>query len=635
MQKPRIYKKFSLGIDLGTSNSCLALCDPQGGGGPEEIGITQVTAPGVIADQALLPSALYIPLENERMKGELTLPWEEAEGEGPANVVGVYARERAPLAPDRVVTSAKSWLCNPHVDRHAPILPWQSDLGQSEPTAEKLSPFDASRLYLEHLRRAAEAELEKRDAELSDCLVVLTVPASFDEVARSLTFDAAVAAGLGQVTLLEEPQAAFYAWIAESESRRSPVHWASRVHAGDLVLVCDVGGGTADFSLIAVAGSEAGLSQKLELHRIAVGEHILLGGDNMDLALAYALKEQLADEGKEIDHWQFLALVHAARSAKERLFCDPELDAIPIAVPTRGGSLFAKTVTTKLARERAESLILDGYFPHTAVTDLPKARRSVGLQEYGLEYATEPALSKHLARFLARARENVRSDERLRALVGTDGADSPILRPTAILFNGGVFHSAILRKRVVEVLGSWLGADHPLTEIESVGLDKAVANGAAYYGAVQESGRGIKIRAGTSRSYYLGLESPMPAVPGITPPVKAVCIVPQGTEEGTALELPGREFGLVTGEPVEFRFFSSEVRAGDRVGTLVADAPATLDETAGLAITLPPIAGQSGQVLPVTLKPLVTEVGTLELWMSHTKSEEKWKLEFNLRAKDS
>jgi hypothetical protein len=205
------------------------------------------------------------------------------------------------------------------------------------------------------------------------------------------------------------------------------------------------------------------------------------------------------------------------------------------------------------------------------------------------------------------------------------------------LFNGGVFHAPLLRRRVVEILRSWLGPSHALTEIESVGLDTAVATGAAYYGAVQLSGRGIKIRAGTSRSYYLGLESPMPAVPGITPPVKAVCIVPQGTEEGTALELSGREFGLVTGEPVEFRFFSSEVRAGDRIGTLVPDAAATLDETAGLALTLPPIAGQSGQsgqVVPVTLNPLVTEVGTLELWMSHTQSEEKWKLEFNLRAKD-
>ncbi len=623
-----MQKKYSLGIDLGTSNSCLALCDPAGGR-PEGIVITQVMAPGVIGDQLLLPSTLYLPLENEGAQGELALPWDG--DEDPTAVVGVYARERGSLAPDRVVTSAKSWLCNPHVDRYAPILPWQSEL-----TEDKLSPFETTRRYLEHLRRAAEAALSERDAELSECLVVLTVPASFDEVARTLTFDAAVAAGLGQVTLLEEPQAAFYAWIAESEARKLPAHWTTQVRAGDLVLVCDVGGGTADFSLIAVAASEAGLSQQLDLHRIAVGEHILLGGDNMDLALAYALKEQLASEGKEIDHWQFLALVHAARAAKERLLSDPDLDAIPIAVPSRGASLFAKTVTTTLARERAESLILEGYFPHTAVTDVPRARRSVGLQEYGLEYATEPALSKHLARFLSRARDNVRSDERLRSLVGAgaDLDDSPILWPTALLFNGGVFHSGLLRRRVTDLLRSWLGADHPLTEIESVGLDKAVANGAAYYGAVQLSGRGIKIRAGTSRSYYLGIESPMPAVPGITPPVKAVCIVPQGTEEGTALELPGREFGLVTGEPVEFRFFSSEVRAGDRVGTLVADAPGALDETAGLAITLPPIAGQPGQVLPVTLKPLVTEVGTLELWMSHTRSEEQWKLEFNLRAKD-
>ncbi len=617
--------KYSVGIDLGTSNSCVSICDLDGGY-PATIKIAQVLGPSVIGEKLLLPSALYLSFENEFAQGSLALPWNPDD----APVIGAFARERGALAPDRLVSSAKSWLCNPQVDRHAPILPWKSELEEG-----KLSPFEASRRYLEHLRQALEQALVARaeTASLGDCMIVLTVPASFDEVARELTHRAAREAGLGNVTLLEEPQAAFYAWIAGSEARQTAEHWSSEVRAGDLVLVCDVGGGTADFTLIAVAAAEAGLSQALEVHRIAVGEHILLGGDNMDLALAYALKDQISAEGHEIDHWQFLALIHAARAARERLLGDAAIAEIPIAVPTRGASLFAKTLSTTLSRAKAMALLIDGYFPRTEVTELPKARKSVGLQEFGLDYATEPAFSKHLARFLTRARENVRSDPALSQLLGdwAQSGDAPILRPSAVLFNGGVFHARILRERLLEVLGSWLEPGAALKEIEGVGLDTAVALGAAYYGAAQLTGRGIKIRAGTSRSYYIGLESPMPAVPGYTPPVKAICIVPQGSEEGTEWELGGTEFGLVTGEPVEFRFFSSAVRAGDRIGTKVENANKTLDETSSLTIALPPVAAEAQQVVPVTLRPIVTEVGTLELWMCHRHSDRKWKLEFNLR----
>jgi hypothetical protein len=620
-------KQYSLGIDLGTSNSCLSLCAV--GGHAEGIAVTQVLGPGLVGERPLLPSALYLPAPGEYAEGSLTLPWHGPEDAGA--VIGSFARERGALVPDRLVTSAKSWLCNPHVERYAPILPWKSELAEG-----KVSPFEASRRYLEHMRRAFEHQLATRDpdAQLDDCQVVLTVPASFDEVARTLTHEAAVAAGLGNVTLLEEPQAAFYAWIAHSESAAAARHWTEQVAAGDLILVCDVGGGTADFSLIAVAEAPEGLSKQLELHRIAVGEHILLGGDNMDLALAYALQARLEEEGHEIDSWQFLALVHAARSAKEKLLSDEALAEAPIAVPSRGSSLFAKTLATRLTRDDVHGILLEGYFPLTSADDLPAPRKSVGLQEYGLDYATEPALSRHLARFLRRSLDNVRSDEALRQSIG-HGADldgASILRPTAILFNGGVFEAPAFRRRMLDLLSSWLGA--PLKELESAGLDIAVSRGAAYYGAVQASGKGIKIRAGTSRSYYLGLESPMPAVPGFVPPVKGICIVPQGTEEGTELELPGREFGLVTGEAVEFRFFASEIRAGDRVGDTVPNALKSLDELASLTIALPPVEGAAGQVVPVSLHPQVTEVGTLELWMLHTKSDKRWKLEFNLRAKD-
>ena len=621
-------KKYSLGIDLGTSNSCLSLCEV--GGHAHGIDVTQVLGAGVVGERALLASALYIPAPGEYAEDSLTLPWHGPDDA--ASVIGSFARERGALVPDRLVSSAKSWLCNPHIERYAPILPWKSDLAEG-----KVSPFEASRRYLEHMRRSFEHHLAAHDpdARADDCQVVLTVPASFDEVARTLTHEAAAAAGLGSVTLLEEPQAAFYAWIAHSESAASERHWTEQVAAGDLILVCDVGGGTADFSLIAVAEAPEGLSKQLELHRIAVGEHILLGGDNMDLALAYALQARLEEEGHEIDAWQFLALVHAARIAKEKLLSDESLAEAPIAVPSRGSSLFAKTLATRLTREDVTAILLEGYFPLTAVDDLPAPRKSVGLQEYGLDYATEPALPRHLARFLKRSLDNVRSDEALRQSIG-HGADldgASILRPTAILFNGGVFEAPAFRRRVLDLLTSWLGGT-PLKELQSAGLDIAVSRGAAYYGAVQASGKGIKIRAGTSRSYYLGLESPMPAVPGFVPPVKGICIVPQGTEEGTELELPGREFGLVTGEAVEFRFFASEIRAGDRVGDTVPNAAKSLDELASLTLTLPPLEGEAGQVVPVSLHPQVTEVGTLELWMQHTKSDRRWKLEFNLRAKD-
>ncbi|MBL8485007.1 MAG: Hsp70 family protein [Rhodocyclaceae bacterium] len=619
---------YSLGIDLGTSNSCLSLCRIDGGTA-EGVPITQSLGPGVIAEKPLLPSVLYLPAAGEYADDALALPW----GGEAGRVAGAFARERAALVPDRVVVSAKSWLCNPHVDRRAPILPWHSDMEDG-----KLSPFDASRLYLEHLRAAVAHHFAQRGEAVrpEDCQVVLTVPASFDEVARTLTHDAARAAGLGKVTLLEEPQAAFYAWIAHALDHPGERAWNEQVGAGDLVLVCDVGGGTTDFSLIAVAEATDGLSKALELHRIAVGEHILLGGDNMDLALAYLLKGKIEDAGAELDDWQFLGLVQGARAAKEKLLADQSLAELTIAVASRGAKLFAKTLTTTLTREDVTQILVEGYFPLTTPDQLPAARKSVGLQEYGLAYATEAAISKHLARFLRRALENVRSDPALAATLGaavTDG-EAEILKPTAVLFNGGVFEAEPFRRRIVELLQNWLGAGSTLKELQSAGLDVAVSRGAAYYGAVQASGRGIKIRAGTSRSFYLGLESPAPAVPGYVPPVKGICIVPQGTEEGTDLELAGREFGLVTGETVDFRFFSSSVRAGDRVGTVVNNAAKALDELAGLSLTLPAAAGAEAQVVPVTLHPSVTEVGTLELWMQHTQSAQRWKLEFNLRAED-
>jgi hypothetical protein len=462
-----------------------------------------------------------------------------------------------------------------------------------------------------------------REWDLSQGAIVLAVPASFDELARNLTAEAAAAAGLGQVTLLEEPQAAFYAWIAQAAKE-----WRTQVGPGDIVLVCDVGGGTADFSLIAVT-EDAGA---LQLERISVGEHILLGGDNMDLALAYTLKAQLEADGKSIDSWQLLALVHAAAGAKVALFRDASLSEVAIAVPARGSSLFAKTVSTSLDRATLERVVLDGFFPITGPADFPQQARNVGLREFGLPYASDPAVSKHLARFLERSLANVRANESLARLAGARAEAETILSPTAVLFNGGVFNAAPLRRRVRELLASWTQGS-PVRELEGAQLDLAVAKGAALYGRNRVTGTGVRIKAGTARSYYIGLETSMPAVPGLKPTVKALCVVPQGMEEGSELLIEGREFGLVTGQPADFRFFSSEARSGDKPGQILPDAERELEETGLLQVDLPAIEGfPPGQAVPVHINSVVNELGTLELWLKHTNSERRWKVEFAVRT---
>jgi molecular chaperone DnaK (HSP70) len=607
--------RFSLGIDLGTSNSAVAADDFQ----DDRTGIveiSQILRPNQIGEKVTLPSALYIPHPDEFPADALRLPWSN---NTQTAIVGHFARDHGALIPDRLVTSAKSWLSNFHIDPKRAVLPWKSDI--KEP---KLSAFDCSRLYLEHLKEGflyAE-RIHGRAWDLAQGQIVLTVPASFDEVARNLTAEAAEAAGLGKVVLLEEPQAAFYAWTTQAGSA-----WRTQVSAGDIVLVCDVGGGTADFSLIAITEKDG----NLEVERISVGEHILLGGDNMDLALAYTLQAQLEAGGKSIDSWQFLALIHAASQAKVNLFSDESLKQAPISVPSRGSSLLAKTVSTTLDRTTLEQVVLDGFFPITTVTDLPKETRSAGLQEFGLPYASDPVISKHLARFLTRSLMNVKASDTLRALVGSHSEARDYLKPTAVLFNGGVFNAASIRKRVLDLLASWDGGK-PVRELEGFQPDLAVAKGAALYGRNRATGKGIRIKAGTARSYYIGLEISMPAIPGFKPPIKALCVVPQGMEEGSELLIEGQEFGLMTGQPADFRFFASEVRSGDVPGQIIPNAERELEETSRIEVTLPAIEGfPEGQPIPVQINPVVTELGNLELWMKHTGSDRRWKVEFQVR----
>ena len=607
--------RFSLGIDLGTSNSAVAADDFENDR-TSIVEITQILRPNQVGEKSTLPSALYIPHPDEFPADALRLPWSNR---SESAIVGHFARDHGALIPDRLVTSAKSWLSNFHVDPRQAVLPWKSDI--EEP---KLSAFDCSRLYLEHLKEGflyAE-RIQGRNWDLSEGQIVLTVPASFDEAARNLTAEAAEAAGLGKVTLLEEPQAAFYAWTAQAGTA-----WRSQVSAGDIVLVCDVGGGTADFSLIAISGKDG----NLEVERISVGEHILLGGDNMDLALAYTLQTQLEAAGKSIDSWQFLALIHAASRAKVDLFNDDSVAQAPISVPSRGSSLFAKTVSTALDRSILEQIVLDGFFPITKVTELPTETRSSGLQEFGLPYASDPVVSKHLARFLTRSLMNVRASDALKSLVGPSAEASDYLKPTAVLFNGGVFNAAPIRKRVLDLLASW-NEGRPVRELQGFQPDLAVAKGAALYGRNRATGKGIRIKAGTARSYYIGLESSMPAIPGFKPPIKALCVVPQGMEEGSELLIEGKQFGLMTGQPADFRFFASEVRSGDTPGQIIPNAERELEETNRIEVTLPAIEGlPEGQPVPVQINPVVTELGNLELWMKHTGSDRRWKVEFQVR----
>jgi hypothetical protein len=607
--------RFSLGIDLGTSNCAMALTylDTDR---TEIVPIPQILAANQLGEKPTLASALYLPHPEEFRPGSFPLPWDNGLELG---IVGQFARDHGALVPDRLVTSAKSWLSNPHIDPKQRTLPWRFDSAE-----EKLSPFECSRRYLQHLKGTflQTAQAQGREWDLSDGQIVVTVPASFDEVARSLTAEAAEAAGLGHVTLLEEPQAAFYAWAA-----RAGRQWRDAVTPGDIILVCDIGGGTADFSLIAVTD----VAGNLELERISVGEHILLGGDNMDLALAYTLQARLEAEGKSLDAWQFLALVHAAARAKITLFEDASLAEAPIAVPSRGSSLFAKTIATVLDRASLSQIVLDGFFAQTALDDLPREARRTGLREFGLPYASDPVVSKHLARFLTRSLQNVQASEQLGALVGARPG-GPALMPTAVLFNGGVFKAGPIRARMLDLLASWNG-EQEVRELEGFEPDLAVAQGAAIYGQHRATGGGMRIKAGAARSYYVGLETSMPAIPGFRPPVKALCVVPQGMQEGTEQLIEGRTFGLVTGEAAEFRFFSSAVRSGDAPGQILPDAERELEETGLLEVELPALPDvPAGQVVPVRIEAVVTELGTLELWMRHTNSDRRWKIEFQVRT---
>lgn len=612
--------RYAVGIDLGTTHCALSfhdllLADDQvPSAADRSVPIPQLTAVGTVEERSLLPSFLYLPSPTEFPAGGLALPW-DAESR---TVVGELARRHGVTVPTRLVSSAKSWLCHAGVDRTGPLLPWQAPA-----EVERVSPVEASAQYLRHLVAVGDARL--RAVGVAESMqqqdVILTVPASFDAAARELTVEAARKAGLSQVTLLEEPQAALYAWLERMGPR-----FRKELKVGDVILVVDVGGGTTDFSLITV--TEHG--GDLQLTRLAVGDHILLGGDNMDLALAHTLQQGLAASGKRLDAWQFASLAFGARQAKEALFTDPGLTKVPISVPSRGSALMGGTIKVELTREDLTRVLTDGFFPVVGVTDLPQTSRRSGLTQVALPYAQDAGITRHLAAFLTR---------QARALAA--GSDAPValagrrfVHPTSVLFNGGVFKANVLKERLLSVLNAWLVEDggRPVKEQEGADLDLSVARGAAYYGWVRQ-GHGIRIRGGTARAYYVGVESPMPAVPGFEPPVRALCVAPFGMEEGTAADVPPQEFALVVGEPTRFRFFASSVRREDRVGALLDDADASdeFEELESIETSLTAEPGREGQLVPVHIQAAVTELGVLEVRCVERGGLGRWKLERSVR----
>lgn len=605
--------KYTVGIDLGTTHCVLSYADlanlEQDEFSQQVMPVPQLTAPGTVEDKLQLPSFIYQAHAAELAEGAVALPWTGK----PQHLVGEIARNLGSKTPIRLVSSAKSWLCHSGVDCKAPILP--SDAPEE---VERISPFQATVAYLHHLKDAWQNKHPDSPLEHQD--LVITVPASFDPAARELTIEAAKIVGLGHAILLEEPQAAFYSWIEKNHD-----NWRKQIHVGDIILVIDIGGGTTDLSLIAVTETDG----NLELNRVAIGDHILLGGDNMDLALAYTVKAKLETEDKSLQPWQFQALTHSCRDAKEKLLNNMEMTVAPIVIANRGSSLIGGTLRTELTRDEVNNVLVEGFLPHVPASARPVFRARTGLRTSGLPYAQDAGITRHLAAFLAKQQHATGELEGIKL-----AENATFIHPTAILFNGGVLKAESLDNRLMAVLNGWLQEEQapPARLLSGNDLDLAVARGAAYYGFVRK-GKGVRIKGGAAASYYVGIESAMPSVPGIPPEIQALCIAPFGMEEGTQQELPNEEFGLVIGEPVRFRFFASTTRREDRVGTRLnrwgRDELSELDE---IEITLEKEGRRAGEVVPVHLCAAVTEVGTLELQAVSQKDNTRWKIEFDVRS---
>jgi molecular chaperone DnaK (HSP70) len=592
--------RYVIGIDLGTTNSVIAYT-PLDVEQPtvQLLPIPQLVAAGTVESLGSLASFLYLAREHESSQRAFDVPW----ADGRDFAVGELARRQSAEVPERTVGAAKSWLCHARVDRRGEILPWNAPAG-----VPKISPVTATRRYLEHL--IATWEQAFPDAPMADQFIVLTVPASFDAAARDLTREAALAAGLpGSLLLLEEPQAAVYAWLDSLGNR-----WRRALKLDDMLLVCDIGGGTSDFTLVRVAEEKG----ELILQREAVGNHLLVGGDNMDLALAYQAAETFGNKGVKLDPWQSVSLWHACRAAKETLLGADGPNAHTISVLGRGTKLIGGTVSIEMKRKQALEVLVEGFFPPCGIGERPLRRRASGFQDIGLPFEQDTAVTRHLAAFL----------------VDHGAGEGRAVQPTHVLLNGGVFKAKALSDRLLDVLGQWAGGPKPKFLEGQPDLDNAVARGAAYYGWAKERG-GVRIRGGTARAYYVGIETAGLAIPGAPRPLRALCVAPLGMEEGDQADVPSQEIGLVVGEPAHFRFFSSPTRKQDNAGDVLPSwSDEELAETDSLEATLDADEAIEEPYVPVKFQSRVTELGMFELWCVSTKSSKKWKLEFSVREED-
>ncbi|MCF7791905.1 MAG: Hsp70 family protein [Victivallales bacterium] len=596
--------RYLIGIDLGTTNSVVYYLDNNKTEDmkPQLLEIPQLIEFGETDIKPALPSFLYWPDEKEIPENGLALPWESEE----RFAVGDMAKKRSSSSPLKTVSSAKSWLCVDNIDRLSPVLPWQRDNKE-----KKMSPVEASKQLLIYIKNVWNSKIASDSEELriENQTVILTVPASFDAVARELTAKAAEEAGLN-VRLLEEPQAAIYSWLLENGE-----NWRKQVSTDDVILVCDIGGGTTDLCLIKV-NNEKG---NLRLERIAVGNHILLGGDNMDLTAAYTAAAKLKQEKNiKIDSYQIAGLTHACRQAKEKLLSEKEdFKVQKLTVLGKGSSLIANTVSTEITKNELTKILMEGFFPVCELTDKPKRGTKAGFKSFGLNYEADPAVTKHIAEFLTLH----------------TGNDNDKL-PNCVLFNGGVTKADKIRDRIVEILTEWLPEGRKSVKVlTGNNPDRAVSAGAVYYANVKE-GKGIRIKAGSSHAYYLGIESSMPAVPGFTPPVQGICVLPIGTEEGASLDIDYSGIGLVVGEKTEFKCYSSVLRKDDKAGEIIEDINTVegIEEMTPVTAELPSSDEISpGSLVPVKLRCELTEIGTMQIWCKSLNTDNEWKLNFELR----
>lgn len=595
--------KYIIGIDLGTTNSTLAYTEADEESFEiKQFLIPQITSTGTQGDDQSLPSFIYLPLDEELETKTVGVEWDPDR----QYCVGVHARSRGGELSERLIASPKSWLCHSGIDRRDSILPISQ-----EDEAIKKSPLDAIALILQHLKESWNQQFEE-DA-FNDQQVLITVPASFDPSARQLVQEAAEIAGYPEVVLLEEPQAAFYSWLQRKEEE-----WRKELEVGDHVLVVDIGGGTTDFSLITVVDNDGDLS----LERVAVGSHLLLGGDNIDLSLAYLAKDKLEDEGHDIDDWQLASLQYACRDAKEQLL-GGDVDSVDVTIVGRGSSLIGGTLTTTLTLEEVQEVVLNGFMPTVQATERSLTETRTGMQQVGLPYAQDARITAQLAKFLSMTGESNTEDM------------EQFIHPTAVLFNGGTMKASALRERIIDVLNTWAkeAGKESVKELSDHELDFAVSQGAVYYG-IARSGKAIRIKGGTSCSYYIGVEDAVPTVPGRETPLKAVCIVPLGMEEGTERVLEDQEFSLVLGEHAQFRFFSHHTPnladgSEPDVGSVVKRWKKELTELHPIETALEK-GDDDGKTVRVKLRSRVTELGVLELWCQAADGR-KWKLEFDIR----